>query len=470
MQKIAYFGCGSIGYMRGTAPFVDRLPPQDLEAEKALLGSIMLRPDVVFDVLDSVNPDSFYSERHKVIFKAMLDLASKREPIDLLTVTTKLREQKELEGIGGTPYVSELLNTVPSATNVDYYAEIVRKKAVLRNLINASNHIGELAYSEEKELEHVLEEAEKRMYNITNISKGQKLEKIQDLLDDSWDRFEKLQQSGQHTRGVPTGFVEIDNKLSGFQKADLIILAARPSVGKTSLALDFARHAAVKENIPVAIFSLEMSKQQLVDRMVSAESRVDSWKLRTGKLSLDEDFASLQEAIARLAKAPITIDDQAGNSIMRMRSVMRRYNSQHTESPIGLVIVDYLQLMTTSKNYDNIVNQVTEISRSLKGLAKEFNVPVIALSQLSRAVEARGGKPRLSDLRDSGSIEQDADVVAFIHREDKYQDNPEKPNIVEILIEKHRNGPTGRVELYFDDKKTSFLSVEKSEFTGGSSF
>ena len=456
--------------MQGNGPFVDRIPPQDLEAEKALLGSIMLRPDVVFDVLDSVNPDSFYSERHKVIFKAMLDLASKREPIDLLTVTTKLREQKELEGIGGTPYVSELLNTVPSATNVDYYAEIVRKKAILRNLINASHHIGELAYSEEKELEHVLEEAEKRMYGITNISKGQKLEKIQDLLDDAWDRFEKLQQSGMQTRGVPTGFTEIDNKLSGFQKADLIILAARPSVGKTALALDFARHAAVKENVPVAIFSLEMSKQQLVDRMVSAESRVDSWKLRTGKLSLDEDFASLQEAIARLAKAPITIDDQAGNSIMRMRSVMRRYNAQHLDSPIGLVIVDYLQLMTTSKSYDNLVNQVTEISRSLKGLAKEFDVPVIALSQLSRAVEARGGKPRLSDLRDSGSIEQDADVVAFIHREDKYQDNPEKPNVVEILIEKHRNGPTGKVELYYDDKRTSFLSIEKSDFTGGTSF
>lgn len=457
-------------HMQGTTPFVDRIPPQDLDAEKALLGSIMLRPDVVFDVLDSVNPDSFYSERHKVIFKAMLDLASKREPIDLLTVTTKLREQKELEGIGGTPYVSDLLNTVPSATNVDYYAEIVRKKAVLRNLINATHHIGELAYNEGKELEHVLEEAEKRMYGITNISKGQKLEKIQDLLDDAWDRFEKLQQSGLQTRGVPTGFADIDNKLSGFQKADLIILAARPSVGKTSLALDFARHAAVKENVPVAFFSLEMSKQQLVDRMVSAESRVDSWKLRTGKLSLDEDFARLQEAIARLAKAPITIDDQAGNSIMRMRSVMRRYNSQHTEAPIGLVIVDYLQLMTTSKNYDNLVNQVTEISRSLKGLAKEFDVPVIALSQLSRAVEARGGKPRLSDLRDSGSIEQDADVVAFIHREDKYQDNPDKPNIVEFLIEKHRNGPTGKVELYFDDKKTSFLSIEKSDFNSSSVF
>lgn len=452
-------------YMRGNTTFVDRIPPQDLETEKALLGAIMLRPDIVFDVLDSIQPESFYSERHKIIFKVMMELASKREPIDLLTVTTKLREQKELEGVGGNSYISELLNTVPSAANIDYYSEIVRKKAILRNLIQASNHIGELAYSEEKELDHVLEEAEKKMYGITNISKGQKLEKIKDLLDDAWDRFEKLQQSGHQIRGVPTGFSEIDNKLSGFQRADLIILAARPSVGKTSLALDFARHAAVKENMPVAIFSLEMSKQQLVDRMVSAESRVDSWKLRTGKLSLDEDFTSLQEAIARLSKAPITIDDQAGNSIMKMRSVLRRYNAQNSDNPIRLVIVDYLQLMTTSKSYDNMVNQVTEISRSLKALAKEFDVPVIALSQLSRAVEARGGKPRLSDLRDSGSIEQDADVVAFIHREDKYQDNPDKPNIVEILIEKHRNGPTGKVELYFDDKKTSFLSIEKSEFT-----
>ncbi len=450
--------------MQNRGQFIERIPPQDLEAEQALLGSIMLRPDVIFDILDSVNPESFYSERHRTVFQAMLALSSRREPIDLLTVTGKLREQKELDGVGGTPYVTELLNLVPSATNIDYYAEIVRKKAVLRNLINAALHIGETAYQEEKELEAVLEDAEKRMYNITNISKGQKLEKIQDLLPDAWDRFEKLQQSGQQTRGVPTGFKDIDNKLSGFQKADLIILAARPSVGKTSLALDFARHAAVKENVPVAFFSLEMSKQQLVDRMVSAESQVDSWKLRTGKLTLDEDFERLQNAIGRLSKAPITIDDQAGNTIARMRSVMRRYNSQHTEAPIGLVIVDYLQLMTTSKSYDNMVNQVTEISRSLKGLAKEFDVPVIALSQLSRAVEARGGKPRLSDLRDSGSIEQDADVVAFIHREDKYQDNPDKPNVVEILIEKHRNGPTGKVELYFDDKKTSFLSIDKTDF------
>ncbi len=444
--------------------FIDRVPPQDLDAEQALLGSIMLRPEVIYDILDVISPESFYSERHKVIYKAMLALANKREPIDLLTVTNKLKEQKELETVGGTPYISELLNSVPSATNIEYYAEIVRKKAVLRNLINAALHIGESAYQEEKELEHILEDAEKRMYNITNISGGQRLEHINELLDDAWQRFEKLQNSGQEMRGVPTGFPAIDNKLSGFQKADLIILAARPSVGKTSLAPDFARNAAVQHNIPVAIFSLEMSKQQLVDRMVSAESKVDSWKLRTGKLSLDEDFQNLQQAIARLAKAPITIDDQAGNNIMRMRSVIRRHNAQFSDAPIGLVIIDYLQLMTTAKSYDSVVNQVTEISRSLKGLAKEFDVPVIALSQLSRAVESRGGKPRLSDLRDSGSIEQDADVVAFIHREDKYQDNPERPNIVEILIEKHRNGPTGRVELYFDDKRTSFLTVETSDF------
>ena len=262
-------------------------------------------------------------------------------------------------------------------------------------------------------------------------------------------------------RGVPSGFKDLDHKLSGFQPSDLIILAARPSVGKTSLALDFARNAAVKSGIPVAIFSLEMSKEQLVDRMLSAQSQVDGWKLRTAKLSLDEEFQRLQQGMHELMKAPIYVDDKAANSILNMRSTLRRLNS---DKPIGLIIVDYLQLMSTSKSYDNMVNQVTEISRSLKALAKEFNAPVIALSQLSRAVESRGGKPRLSDLRDSGSIEQDADVVMFIHREDKYGENTDRKNIVEILIEKHRNGPTGMVELYFDDKKTSFNSIEKSEF------
>jgi replicative DNA helicase len=281
------------------------------------------------------------------------------------------------------------------------------------------------------------------------------------MIEETWSRIEKLSENTGELRGVPSGFKDLDNKLSGFQKSDLIILAARPSVGKTSLALDFARNAAVKYNVPTAIFSLEMSKEQLVDRMLSAQSQVDGWKLRTSRLSLDEEFARLQQGMHELMKAPLYIDDKAANTVLNMRSVLRRLNS---DRPIGLIIVDYLQLMSTAKSYDNMVNQVTEISRSLKGLAKEFNAPVIALSQLSRAVESRGGRPRLSDLRDSGSIEQDADIVMFIHREDKYGENTEKKNVVEILIEKNRKGPTGVVELFFDDKKTSFLSVEKSEF------
>jgi replicative DNA helicase len=283
------------------------------------------------------------------------------------------------------------------------------------------------------------------------------------MMEETWERIEKLSEMKEGVRGVASGFKDLDKKLAGFQKSDLIILAARPSVGKTSLALDIARNAATKYQTPVAIFSLEMSRQQLVDRMLAAQAQVDSWKLRTAPhlLSIDDELGRLQQGMHELMQAPIYIDDKPANTIMNMRSVLRRLGS---DKPIGLIIVDYLQLMGTSKNYDNMVNQVTDISRSLKALAKEFDVPVIALSQLSRAVESRGGRPRLSDLRDSGSIEQDADVVMLIHREDKYGENNEKKNVVEILIEKHRNGPTGIVELAFDDKKATFLSVEKSEF------
>ena len=271
--------------------------------------------------------------------------------------------------------------------------------------------------------------------------------------------MEKLHETKGELRGVPTGFKDLDQYLSGLQKSDLIILAARPSMGKTTLALDIARQAATKNNVSTVIFSLEMSSQQLVDRLLSAESRVNAWNLRTGNLSAEKEFTKIRDSLDRLAKAPIFIDDQAGNSIARMRSVCRRVKSTNG---IGLIIVDYLQLMSTSKNFDSMVNQVTEISRSLKALAKEFDVPVIALSQLSRAVESRGGRPRLSDLRDSGSIEQDADVVMFIHREDKGKDESERTNIAEILIEKHRNGPVCKVDLYFDEKTTSFLNIEKS--------
>ena len=439
-----------------------RVPPQDLESEKALLGSLLLSSDALFEISDIITSKSFYAAKHQILYETIEQLMNNKEPVDVLTVSAALRASKNFDQIGGAPYLSDILGLVGSAANIKYYAQIVRKKELLRRLIEASNHICEISYDESDPLESILEEAEKRMYEITTKGgSSDRLIPFQEMIEETWARIEKLSDSGGGIRGVPSGFKDLDNKLSGFQPSDLIILAARPSVGKTSLALDFARHAAVKSNIPVAIFSLEMSKEQLVDRMLSAQSQVDGWKLRTAKLSLDEEFQRLQQGMHELMKAPIYVDDKAANSILNMRSTLRRLNS---DRPIGLIIVDYLQLMGTAKSYDNMVNQVTEISRSLKALAKEFKAPVIALSQLSRAVESRGGRPRLSDLRDSGSIEQDADVVMFIHREDKYGENTERKNIVEILIEKHRNGPTGIVELFFDDKKTSFVSVEKSEF------
>ena len=440
-----------------------RIPPQDLESEKALLGSLLLSSDALFDIADIINSQSFYAAKHQIIYEVIEDLVNKKEPVDILTVSAALRQRKEFDQVGGASYLSDLLGLVGSASNVKYYAQIVRKKELLRKLIEATTHIGEIAYEESDSLESILEESERSIYEIT--TKGGSSDRLigfNELIDETWSRIEKMSERDGGMRGTPSGFKDLDHKLSGFQPSDLIILAARPSVGKTSLALDFARNAAVKHGIPVAIFSLEMSKEQLVDRMLSAQSQVDSWKLRTAKLTLDEEFQRLQQGMHELMKAPIFVDDKAANTILNMRSTLRRLSS---DKPIGLIIVDYLQLMGTSKSYDNMVNQVTEISRSLKALAKEFNAPVIALSQLSRAVESRGGKPRLSDLRDSGSIEQDADVVMFIHREDKYgTEGTERKNIVEILIEKHRNGPTGMVELYFDDKKTSFVSVEKSEF------
>lgn len=439
-----------------------RIPPQDLESEKALLGSLLLSSDSIFEIADIISVHSFYAAKHQIIYEVIEELINKKEPVDILTVSAALRTRKEFDQIGGAQYLSELLGLVGSAANIKYYAQIVRNKELLRRLIEASNHIAEISYDETDSLETVLEESEKMIYEVTTKGRtSDRLIAFQEMIEETWARIEKLSEKDGGMRGVPSGFKELDNKLSGFQPSDLIILAARPSVGKTSLALDFARNAAVKYGIPTAIFSLEMSKEQLVDRMLSAQSQVDGWKLRTARLSLDEEFQRLQQGMHELMKAPIYVDDKAANSILNMRSTLRRLN---IDKPIGLIIVDYLQLMSTAKSYDNMVNQVTEISRSLKALAKEFKAPVIALSQLSRAVESRGGKPRLSDLRDSGSIEQDADVVMFIHREDKYGENTDRKNIVEILIEKHRNGPTGMVELYFDDKKTSFNSIEKSEF------
>ncbi|MEI6843040.1 MAG: replicative DNA helicase [bacterium] len=441
-----------------------RIPPQNLDAEMALLGSIMLRPEAMYEIIDIISVDSFYSEKHRIVFETMMDLFTKRQPIDMLSVSAKLKEKNWLDQIGGNTYLTEIVNVVPSSSNIVYYAQIVQKKYMMRRLIEASDFISQIGYDENKELEEILDGAEKKLFEVTNFNTSHKFVHLKDELAEAWERLDRLHTEGKSMRGIPTGFAEIDNKLSGLQKSDLIILAARPSMGKTSLALDIARQTAVNHNTPVGIFSLEMSSQQLVDRMMAAQANVDAWKLRTGTLSRQDDFDALRESLDKLNKAPIFIDDQPGNNILKMRSVARRLKSEHG---LGLLVVDYLQLMvpTQTKN-DNVVQQVTEISRSLKNLARELDVPVLALSQLSRAVEQRGGRPRLSDLRDSGSIEQDADVVMFIHREDKYKDEAEKNNIAEILIEKHRNGETGKVDLFFNDKKATFQSIDKAEYKG----
>ena len=437
-----------------------RIPPQSLESEQAVLGSIMLRKDGIHEVEDVLIPDSFYAEKHKIIFNAMLELSSKNQPIDMLSLSSKLKEQKSLERIGGNQYLAEVVNTVPSSTNVKHYADIVQKKYVLRSLIEAADFVSEIAFEEgDDHMDDILDMAEKKIFSVVSSPKNQKFVTLKDELGEAWTRLEKLHEQKGGLRGLPTGFADLDNMLSGLQDSDLIILAARPSMGKTTLALDIARISSVVHGKSVLIYSLEMSSQQLVDRMLSAQSRVNAWNLRTGRLSSDKDFSHIRDSLDQLAKAKIYIDDQPGNSIVKMKALARRIKA---EKGLDLVVVDYLQLMTTSKNHDSMVNQVTEISRSLKGLAKELNVPVLALSQLSRAVESRGGRPRLSDLRDSGSIEQDADVVMFIHREDKGKSDLEKTNIAEILIEKHRNGPTGKVDLYFDEKTTTFLTFAKS--------
>lgn len=440
-----------------------RIPPQSLDAEKALLGALLLKPDAIHDVADTVHPDSFYAEKHRLIFESMRELTERGEPIDILSLSERLQANGSLERIGGRAYIAELAGEAPAPGNFAHYADIVARKHVMRSLIDTAYEITELAHDDSNDAAEVLDKAEKSIYAIGNASAAHKFIAISDKLEDAWERIENLSKHKDAIRGVPTGFPELDSLLSGFHPSDLIILAARPSVGKTSLALDIARNAAVRHDVPVGIFSLEMSSEQLVDRMLSAESFINSWKMRTGAIHADEDFGKLRDALETLSKAPIYIDDKPGNNILSMRAVARRLKR---ERGIGLIVVDYLQLMapTNTKQSDSMVQQVTEISRSLKSLARELNVPVIALSQLSRAVEQRGGKPRLSDLRDSGSLEQDADVVMFIHREDKTNKESDRPGIAEVLIEKHRNGPTGKVELYFDEKRTSFMSMDKSGY------
>jgi replicative DNA helicase len=434
--------------------------------EKALLGALMLNQNAMYEIADLVGVDSFYSGKHRIVFDAMLGLYAKTEPVDVVTVSTKLKERKQLKEIGGAAYLTELANAAASPGSARHYAQTVQTKFVLRSLIDASAKIGEIAFEEDRDIEEILDEAQSAVFSVSNAPMLRTFTTIKEELTEAWERLETLQKHAGTMRGVPSGFPQLDNMLAGFQKSDLIILAARPSIGKTALALDIARLTATKYKTPVGIFSLEMSSQQLVDRMLAAQSGVNSWKLRTGKINSDEDFERLQAGMAALSEAPIYIDDKPGSTVLAMRSVARRLKM---EKDLGLIIIDYLQLITPTHSHggDNLVQQITEISRSLKGMARELDVPVLALSQLSRAVEQRGGRPRLSDLRDSGSIEQDADVVMFIHREDMMKnrsDMEERTNIAEILIEKHRNGPVGKIDLRFDDEKTTFVSIDKSDF------
>ena len=450
-----------------------RIPPHSLEAEMALLGSIMLRPDAIYEVLDIVTPTSFYFEKHKTVFETMLELFGKHQPIDILSLSSRMKEKELLERIGGTTYLTELSSTVPSSANAKHYAEIVMKKFMMRQLIEASEHLSHLGFNEAGELEEILDQAEKKIFDITERFSGSaRFRDLIPLLHEAFERFEKLSSAEHELRGVPTGFKSLDDILGGFQNSDLIIIAARPSVGKTALALDIARRTASLHQTPVGIFSLEMSADQLVDRIVAAQSRTDSSVIRKGIRTQtgtwrDDVFKNIRDALDDLSRTPIYIDDQPGNTIMKMRSAARKLK---IEKGLKLLVVDYLQLMAPSsaRTNDSMVQQVTEISRSLKHLARELNIPVVALSQLSRAVETRGGKPKLSDLRDSGSIEQDADLVMFIHsnEEDIKDENGKMKEVQrkELIIAKHRNGPLGVATLDYHTRFNTFVEIDYSNY------
>ncbi len=440
---------------------ITKVPPQNTEAEQSVLGSLLIDKDAITKVADVVRPDDFYKDIHGMIFEAMVDLYERREPVDVLSLSNVLKEQGKLEQIGGRSYLASLANAVPTSSHVISYAQIVQKKATLRRLLEAATEITALGYNETTDINELLDKAEQRIFGVSQKYLKQNFIPIKSVLTSAFDRIDELHRESGRLRGIPTGFTELDGKLAGLQKSDLIILAARPSVGKTSLALDLARQIAVKNKIPVGIFSLEMSKEQLVDRLLCSQANVDLWKMRTGKLSEDTDFANIGHAMGELSEAPIFIDDSATSNIMEIRTKARRLQSEHN---LGLIILDYLQLMQGDSRSDNRVQEISEITRSLKGIARELNIPIVALSQLSRAVESRTPPiPKLADLRESGSIEQDADVVLFIYREGVYQKDLDasQRNITEIHIAKHRNGPTGVIKLFFDENKVSFRNLEK---------
>ena len=451
-------------------PVLSGPPPQNTEAEASLLGAILIDTDAIVKIADSIQPSDFYDAKHAKIYEAISALYERRDAIDVLTLSDRLKNDGYLDMIGGPAYLTELTNFVPTASHVEQYAEIVAEKALRRRMITASQEIVSLGYDESKQLKELIEEAETTLFQVSQQHVKQSVVSLETILTESFERLDDLHKDKKQTRGIPTGYKDLDNMLAGFQRSDLIILAARPSMGKTALALNFAHNVAVSAKEPVLMFSLEMSKEQLVDRLLSMESGVDAWALRTGNLT-DSDFEKIGHAMGTLSEAKMYIDDTPGITVSDMRTKARR--EAHNQ-PLGLIVVDYLQLMSGGgkfANEGNRVQEISEISRGLKGIARELNVPVLALSQLSRSVENRTPQiPQLADLRESGSIEQDADVVAFIYREEYYNPETDRKKITDILIKKHRNGPTGAVELYFDNEKQRFRSLDTHRGGSGDPF
>ncbi|HEY8999125.1 MAG TPA: replicative DNA helicase [Candidatus Saccharimonadales bacterium] len=440
-----------------------KLPaPQNLEAEASLLGALLIDTDALVKIADGIAPEDFFDVRHQKIYHAIQQLYEKRSAIDVLTLSDQLKANGELEQVGGASYLTELTNFVPTAAHVEQYAQIVSQKAVRRRLIKASQEITGLSYDESKQLKELVEEAETRLFEVSQQHVKQTVVSLEDILSESFERLDDLHKDKGKLRGIPTGFKDMDDLLAGLQRSDLFILAARPAMGKTAFVLNLAHNIAVQAKEPVLVFSLEMAKEQLVDRLLSMESGVDAWALRTGNLT-DNDFEKIGQAMGALSEAQILFDDTPGITVSDLRTKARR---EAHKRPLGLIIIDYLQLMSGGSRFggsDNRVQEISEISRGLKVIARELNVPVIALSQLSRSVENRSPQiPQLADLRESGSIEQDADIVAFIYREEYYNPETDRKNITEILVKKHRNGPTGTVELYFDRDKQRFRSLDKS--------
>jgi replicative DNA helicase len=439
----------------------DQLPPHSLEAEEAVLGSLLIDPDAILDIASFLKPGAFYREQNKWIYQAILDLHEARDPLDFVTLTETLRQRSQLEDVGGEAYLISLLNAVPTSVNAKSYARIVESAALRRRMISAAGTIANLAYDEDEDVNVILDRAEQTLFSISEERVTRDLKPVRDIARDYLDRIEELNARGEEIIGVPTGYLDIDRLLGGLNKSDLLIVAARPGMGKTSLQLGMALHAGLRHGKRIAIFNLEMSGEQLVQRMVAAETRIDSQRLRRGQLQ-EQEWPIFLEAIGRLSETKIFIDDTPSITPLQLRTKCRRLYAEHG---LDLIMLDYLQLMQAERTSNNRVQEISEISRSLKGLARELDVPVVTASQLSRAVESRQDKrPQLSDLRDSGSIEQDADVVMFIYRDEYY--NPEttdRPNIAEISVAKHRNGPTGVVDLYWHGKLASFRNLRRQE-------